>query len=185
MDDIAFGLCQCGCGQRTTIATYTWPKWGHIKGQPKRFVRGHGTRRHYGSTPRDCGHDTPCHIYDGPLHKSGYGLGSKTNGVPVRAHRAAWIKANGPIPNGLHVLHACDIRACVNPEHLFLGTLLDNNADRDRKGRNASKLTAEQVAEIRARCAAGETQQSIADDHGVSRSLVSMIKDHRVWRDHG
>lgn len=176
------GLCHCGCGQRTRIARNTDRKHGWVAGQPRRYLRGHGTRKHYGSTPEDRGYLTPCHIYDGPLHKSGYGLGSKTNGKAVRAHRAAWITANGPIPDGLWVLHHCDQRDCVNPEHLFLGTLLDNNADRDRKGRNASKLTAEQVVAIRRRRAAGETQQSIADDFGVSRPLISMIASGKVWR---
>lgn len=175
-------MCHCGCGQATTIATQTWAKWGHVKDQPKRFVRGHGTRRHHGWTPEDRGYTTPCHIYDGPLHRGGYGIGSKHNGKPVPAHRQAWIRTYGPIPDGLWVLHRCDVRACVNPEHLFLGTLLDNNADRNQKGRNASKLTAEQVAAIRARRTSGETQQAIADAYGVSRPLISMIEHRHIWR---
>ncbi len=175
------GLCQCGCGERTRIARQTDHKHGWVKGQPRRFLRGHGTRRWYGSTPEDRGYLTPCLIYDGPLHKSGYGMGTKVNGKNDRAHRQAWIKANGPIPDATPwVLHHCDQRDCVNPEHLFLGTLLDNNADRDRKGRNATKLTPAEVVQIRARRAAGETQQSIADAYGVSRSLVSMIASGKV-----
>lgn len=178
---IPLGLCQCGCGQPTKIARQTEHKHGWVKGQPRRFVRGHGTRRRYGWTPQDRGYETPCHIYDGPLHKSGYGLGSKTNGKPVRAHRFAWVQAYGPIPDGMWVLHRCDVRSCVNPEHLFLGTLVDNNADRDAKGRNASKLTADDVLAIRARRANGETQQSLADDFGVSRPLISMIASRKLW----
>lgn len=51
------------------------------------------------------------------------------------AHRVAWMITNGPIPDGLCVLHRCDNPPCVNPAHLFLGTVQDNNADRDAKGR--------------------------------------------------
>ncbi len=51
------------------------------------------------------------------------------------AHRVAWLIEKGPVPDGLCVLHRCDNPPCVNPEHLFLGTVQDNNADRDAKGR--------------------------------------------------
>jgi hypothetical protein len=53
------------------------------------------------------------------------------------AHRLAWEHANGPIPDGLKVLHRCDVPKCVNPEHLFIGTQIENIADRDAKGRTA------------------------------------------------
>ncbi len=58
---------------------------------------------------------------------------------PTRAHRLAWIYTHGPIADGLHVLHKCDVRLCVRPGHLFLGTEADNMADRDAKGRNYQK----------------------------------------------
>lgn len=57
------------------------------------------------------------------------------NGRPALTHRLAWILANGPIPDGLHVLHHCDNPPCCNLAHLFLGTDADNAADRDAKGR--------------------------------------------------
>jgi hypothetical protein len=76
-----------------------------------------------------------CWLFDGWLNEGGYGMmrGPDRNGVMV--HRVAWEEANGPIPDGLHVLHHCDVRACCNVAHLFLGTQADNNRDMTAKGR--------------------------------------------------
>jgi hypothetical protein len=64
----------------------------------------------------------------------GYGRFRSDQGN-MQAHRFAWIITNGPIPDGLWVLHKCDVKICVNPEHLFLGTHEDNMADMVQKGR--------------------------------------------------
>jgi HNH endonuclease len=61
------------------------------------------------------------------------------NGVMQYAHRLVWEYTYGPIPEGFQVLHHCDNPPCCNPEHLFLGTSLDNNRDRDAKGRNGQR----------------------------------------------
>lgn len=73
--------------------------------------------------------------------KDGYGR-IKVRGKTFQAHRFSWCIHNKKIPDGMSVLHQCDNSSCVNPEHLFLGTALDNNRDRDSKGRNGySKRT--------------------------------------------
>lgn len=64
----------------------------------------------------------------------GYGKLKSDDGL-IGAHRASWILANGPIPDGLCVLHRCDNPPCVNPAHLWVGTHADNAADKVAKGR--------------------------------------------------
>lgn len=60
-------------------------------------------------------------------------------GKRLRSNRAAWLLLRGPIPDGLHVLHRCDNPPCCNPDHLFLGTQLDNIRDAIAKGRMAGQ----------------------------------------------
>jgi hypothetical protein len=84
-----------------------------------------------------------CWIWMGPCQKNGYGYLnhhiSRRNNKHIRAHRASWLVHRGEIPDGLHVLHKCDVPQCVNPDHLFLGTRKDNMMDCSRKGRTSRK----------------------------------------------
>ena len=76
-----------------------------------------------------------CQLWNGPRWSHGYGtfnIGQKK----FLAHRVSWVIHNGEIPNKLFVLHRCDVKVCVNPKHLFLGTHTDNAKDRALKGRN-------------------------------------------------
>jgi hypothetical protein len=103
---------------------------------------------------------------------SGYG----TAGAGVLAHRWAYAYWNGPIPDGSYVCHRCDVPLCVNPDHLWLGDAKSNMLDRSMKGRTGrAKVTPEMVRGIREKRAAGRSQQSIADEYGLSQSNVSSI----------
>jgi hypothetical protein len=134
-----------------------------------------------------------CWEWEGARHPFGYGSLS-FQGRFVDAHRVAWELTNGPIPPGLHVLHRCDNPPCCNPAHLFLGTARDNSRDMCQKGRHVSwrgraphgnsKLTPEQVAEIRRRYAAGGiTQGALGREFGVSPSNIRFIVHGHTWKE--
>lgn len=128
-----------------------------------------------------------CWPFLGYCRPDGYGeiaLGTREDGA-IRAHRAAWLLTHGAVPDGLCVLHACDVPPCCNPAHLFLGTRGDNTADMMRKGRN--RRGPQKVGAV-ARAAAvtrylngGVTQGEIAATCGVSQSTVNYwLKRHRL-----
>ena len=128
-----------------------------------------------------------CWPWLGYLHH-GYGrISSGRFGEPVlTASRVSWGLHNGAIPPGLHVLHTCDNRACVNPAHLWLGTNDDNIADMLRKRRNArgermgsAKLRPEQVIAIRQSSGAS---RKIAAQYGVSSRCILQIRRGVSWR---
>ncbi len=126
------------------------------------------------------------------IMRTGYGCVRSKN-VTLACHRVAWELTNGVITDpDVCVLHRCDNRKCVRPDHLFIGTRADNVRDMHEKGRGAgqfargdahprSKVTTGQVLQIRARREAGETMPAIAKDYGISPENVSGITNGHHW----
>jgi hypothetical protein len=133
--------------------------------------------------------ESGCWIWLLRVDTPGYGrIAANRSSVP--AHRVSWVTYRGTIPDGMQVLHKCDVRCCVNPDHLFLGTHSDNMRDMYAKGRHPrsgqrgekhhrAKLTAQEVAEIRS---SSELQKILAQKYRVGQSQISSIRRGASWR---
>jgi len=144
-----------------------------------------------------------CWNWTGGILRKGYGsFGVKNNGIwkTATASRVAYLLTYGEIPAGLNVCHRCDNPACVNPEHLFVGTFKDNIHDALKKGRMLSgwhlngagegernpqaKLTWERVNEIRSCYKSGKwIQRELAAKFSISPRQVRNIIYNKQWKD--
>lgn len=127
-----------------------------------------------------------CWIWTGKrANKCGYGrmtFGRKRGkALEEDAHRAAYRFFVGPIPAGKHVLHKCDVPACIRPDHLYLGTQLENMRDVARRGRFNRKLTWARVHEIRRLKAEGQPTFGLAHQFNVSPSMIRRIVAGKSW----
>lgn len=142
--------------------------------------------------------DGECWLWKGK-HKGSGGYATFVHcGEWFRAHRFSYELFVGPIPEGMCVLHKCDVRHCVNSGHLFVGSKADNTADMLKKGRHSHgnqhglltcgeknssvRLTAEEVIGIRKRKEAGETMEDIAKHFGITPQNVWRIVHRQTWR---
>lgn len=142
-----------------------------------------------------------CWLWTASLGTAGYGQigGAGRGSRPLQAHRVAWELIFGPIPEGQWVLHRCDNKRCVRPDHLFLGDVGANNRDMYAKGRAAAqvapervirrgiahhkaKLTDAQVVEIRRLYGSGDADQpTLAKYFGVRQSTIGRIVRRQNW----
>lgn len=137
-----------------------------------------------------------CWLWEGAVATTGYGstkVFHMGKWRTIYAHRAAYWSAHNFLPSDKHICHKCDVRLCVNPDHLWAGTHQDNMDDRTRKGRwwgenrvpargqkvGGNKLSPEQVKEIRA---VSGTNTETAKQYGVSTSLIQAIRSGRIWK---
>lgn len=142
-------------------------------------------------TKKDAGYKTQCWVWNRPdKYRGGYGRIWYSN-CGESAHRFSWRIHFGEIPNGIEVCHKCDVKSCVNPEHLFLGTHLENIRDAYSKNlipvlrgerQGAAKLKENDVIFIRKNYRLGEnTYQYFADMFGVDQALVARIVKRKSW----
>lgn len=129
-----------------------------------------------------------CWYWAAGMHQKGYGQ-VWYRGKFNKAHRVMYELENGPIPEGMQVLHSCDNPGCVNPDHLWVGTNLDNRRDSLRKKRHNygerhgnARLTDQKVLEIRRRSEGARNAQALADEFGVSRCTIDDVVRRRSWK---
>lgn len=147
-----------------------------------------------------------CWVWQGIVNKQGYAriLCTSVGRYEQFGHRVSFILFKGLFPRELSVCHTCDNPPCLNPDHLFVGTNGENNADRDRKGRtargdgsgarkhperlvrgkrhHAARLNEDAVRSIRRLAQSGEHPKAIADLYSVSRSCVEHVIGFRAWK---
>ena len=174
------GYCQCGCGERTTINEKDNRRYGWVKGEPKRFRKGHW-KRTVGLTPwspnlwriEDRGYLTPCWIWLGAKDPLGYGRFRNR----TIAYRFSYEQVKGSIPDGLELDHLCRVPSCVNPDHLEPVTHHENLL----RGRG-TKMTMTLADQIRSLYEPRRvTYSDLADRYGVCTRTIYLIVKRKRW----
>ncbi len=135
-----------------------------------------------------------CMNFLGCTDHHGYGS-CRFKGVKWKSHRLAYTLAKGEIPKGLSILHACDNRLCINPDHLSPGTVAENNAECRERGRfNGGLLThreicysrrilkSEQVIAIRRSRALGVNRKKLANEFCVSLDTIDRVVKGKTYQ---
>jgi hypothetical protein len=172
--------CECGCGKATA-------------GPSSRFCRGHNLNANRPAAERlwaQVKKGDGCWEWTSPTMVKGYGLLRVSPQKKELAHRFSYELHCGPIPDGAFVLHKCDNRKCVRPDHLFLGDQDANMKDMAEKGRAAdnrgeknpnAKLTAADVAEVKRMRTEGHKRQVVADRFKITTTMVTLITSGKAW----
>jgi hypothetical protein len=128
-----------------------------------------------------------CWLWTGANRGGGYGV-VRFKKVDIQAHRFSWEFVNGKIPKGLFVLHKCDVRNCVKPDHLFLGTSQDNMKDCSLKGRTnfgekckIAKLRNNDIPKIFSMQKSGMFQRDIAKQFNVTQNVIWSVLNKKTW----
>lgn len=177
------GLCACGCGKEIFLLD--------PRGRPRVSAAGHEKENMKDRFWRQVEKTETCWLWKGTC-SGGYGSfsmppTSRHKGHIRRTHKVSWEWENGPIPEGKQINHHCDVKNCVRPEHLYLGTHTDNMRDAFARGQLVrpkgeanlnAKLTEEAVRMIRA---SSSTGTAMAQKFGVSQSAISAVRAGKTW----
>lgn len=186
-DTIPYGYCHCGCGGLAPIAKMTKAKYGHVKGQPVKFIHNHHSRRaSKGITFADAARFAEkvkvtdgCWEWQGAKGPLGYGNMS-WGGRIVAAHRVSYALHVGAIPDGMVIDHLCRNPKCVNPYHLEPVSHTINIQRGD-----AAKLSREDVVAIREAYTPYSKKYGVkplAIQYGVTPTMISLIVCGKAWK---
>lgn len=134
----------------------------------------------------------PCWMWTGSVFekRGGYGQFAVKHGVVVRAHRFSWELHFGPIPEGVWILHRCDVRRCCRPDHLFSGNGQSNSDDMKSKGRERKAIGVENgksfldedtIRLIRHEHEHGLGYKRLSFRFGISPSHAREIVKRHIW----
>ena len=141
--------------------------------------------------------ESGCYLFMGATGDYGHGVIWDNDQKLNKAHRVVYRDLVGPIPEGFFVCHKCDVPCCVNPHHLFIGTAGDNHKDMMNKNRESkpprnlhdvgeyrynSKLTEQQVVEMRNRYANGESGYRLHKEYGINMAVCYRILRRESWK---
>lgn len=188
-------LCKCDCGnEKITLSTSLYNKCVKSCGCHDFKNKKIHDKENYIELMKDKINknieidENGCWLWMASRHKQGYGNLSYKR-IPSLAHRVSWMVYNGEIPQGIKVCHKCDEPSCVNPDHLFLGTQLDNVGDCVKKGRftrnipktRRIKLNWCQVQEIKELHKKGMTRNQLKLKFEVSQTCIAKILTGISW----
>lgn len=131
-----------------------------------------------------------CWNWKGQKGTKGYGTfryhAGKGRNRGILCHRIAYTLTKGPIKQGECVLHSCDNRLCCNPDHLRVGTNIDNIRDRLERNRmcGSAKINMEIASEIRRRVFNGEAKKALAREFGIAPKTIRALCGFKTWVDH-
>lgn len=167
--------CRCVCGQESAYRD------ARLKSGNSRSCGCRDEERQRFGRLHEVDQVTGCWNWMGSVVHSGYGM-FKLEDKARLAHRVSYAFRFGPIPDGLCVLHGCDNRRCVNPDHLSLGDNSENMVDMIVKQRGTARLTEAQVIAIRSEYAAGGVSQNeLAMKFGIGSTQVCRIVQGKRW----